>query len=95
MGASGNYPISQLVEDFESATGYKAKLNTLPMDMWASFLPEFMRDEIKGNFELVIAPGYYGSEPADSVEKSVDLVVKSGLRKPTSWKDFVVSNFKA
>jgi hypothetical protein len=95
LGASGYFTVDQLVEGFKVATGYKAKLNTLPIDTWASFLPEAVRDELKGNFELVISPGYYAGEPGDAVDKSIDLVAKSGLRKPTSWKDYVAKNFKA
>ena len=83
------------MEGFKAATGHEAELNTLPMDMWASFLPEVVREELKGNFELVIAPGYYAGEPGDAVEKSLDLLAKSGLRKPTSWKDYVTKNFNA
>jgi hypothetical protein len=51
LGASGYFTVDQLVEGFKVATGYKAKLNTLPIDTWASFLPEAVRDELKGNFQ--------------------------------------------
>lgn len=95
MGASGYFTVGQLVEGFKAATGQKAKLNTLPIDTWASFLPEALRDELRGNFELVISPGYYAGEPADAVDKSLDMVAKSGLRKPIGWKDYVAKNFKA
>lgn len=93
--ASGYFTPSQLVEDFQAATSQKAQLNTLPMDMWASFLPEVVRAELRGNFELIIDPGYFAGEPADAVEKGLDLVAKSELRKPISWKDYAAKNFQA
>ncbi|RMZ86478.1 hypothetical protein DV736_g6296, partial [Chaetothyriales sp. CBS 134916] len=95
LGTSGYLTASQLVEDFEAATGQKAKLNTLPIDTWATFLPEGSRDELKGNFQFIVAPGYYAGEPADAVDKSLDLLAVSGLRKPISWKDYVAKHFKA
>ena len=54
-----------------------------------------MNWKVTTNFELVISPGYYAGEPGDAVDKSIDLVAKSGLRKPTSWKDYAAKNFKA
>ncbi|EXJ73943.1 uncharacterized protein A1O5_02237 [Cladophialophora psammophila CBS 110553] len=88
-GWSGYFLVSRLSEDFEAATTQKVQLNTLPMDTWASL------GELKGNFQLVIPPAYYICELADAVDKRLNLVAQSGLRKLLSWKDYAAEQFKA
>ncbi|RMZ83058.1 hypothetical protein DV738_g1338, partial [Chaetothyriales sp. CBS 135597] len=95
IGSSGYVPTSQIVEDFEAVTGRKAKLNTLPIDEWAALLPEGVRDELTGTFKLIEDPGYFAGEPADAVDKGLELLARSGLPKPTTWKEYVAKHFKA
>ncbi|RMD43985.1 hypothetical protein DV735_g1141, partial [Chaetothyriales sp. CBS 134920] len=95
VSSSGYLATSQIVEDFQTVTGRKAKLNTLPIDEWAALLPEGVRTELKGTFELIADPGYFAGEPADAVDKSLELLARSGLPKPTSWKEYVAKHFKA
>jgi hypothetical protein len=94
LGAGSVITLEQLVEDFKAATGKDAQLVTIPYDKFKSFLPPPVADELVANMQLIDDPGYYIGEPADGVEQSIDLVVKAGLRKPNTWKEFVAKNFQ-
>jgi hypothetical protein len=94
LGSSGYYEAGQIVRDFEQASGKKAIFNQITYEQFRSFLPAPVADELTGNFQLIEDPGYYAGEPASAVDDSINLVTRAGLRKPTSWADFVSQNFK-
>ncbi|KAF2427659.1 NmrA family transcriptional regulator [Tothia fuscella] len=88
LGASGYVTASDIAKVWSEATGKKGSLNSIPLDVFKSFLPPSIADDLAGNMQLVISPGYYVGEPASGVDDSVKLVKDNGL-KLTSWKEFV------
>jgi len=94
LGSSGYFTAPELAKTFAEVTGEKANIGSITYDQFKSFLPPAAADELAANFELFEAPGYFVGEPTDAVDKSIELVVKSGLPKPISWKDYVAKNFK-
>ena len=84
---------NQVVEDFKAATGKEAKLVPITYDQFKGFLPPPVAEELTENMKL-IEDWYYAGEPKDGVQKSIDLVAKAGLKKPTTWKEFVAKNFQ-
>lgn len=95
VAASGGYITpDEAVKTFSEVTGKKAVYNQLPWDLWSSFLPPKAKEEMTANWHLNENPGYFGGEPVDAVEQGQALVAKAGLRKPSSWKEFVAANFK-
>ena len=76
-------------------TGKKAVYRQIPWNIWSSSLPPNAKEKMVGNWQLNGNPGYYADELANAVEMGHALVAKAGLRKPTSWREFVEKNFKA
>jgi len=94
LGTAGTITPTQLVEDFKAATGKDAKLVHISYETFKSFLPPPVADELTENMQLIESPGYYVGEPESAVQESIDLVVKAGLHKPTTWKEYVTKSFK-
>jgi NmrA-like family len=95
LGASGWISADEMVKGFSEVTGHKAKSNQITFKQFHDFMPPAAADELTGNFQLIEDPGYFVGEPADALDKSIELVTSAGLRKPTSWNDFVKKHFKA
>jgi len=95
LGSSGYYEAGQIVRDFEQACGKKAIYNQITYEQFQSFLPAAVAEEITANFKMIEDPGYYAGEPASAVDDSINLVTGAGLRKPTSWKDYVSGHHDA
>jgi hypothetical protein len=96
LGAGGLVTPKQAVADFESATGQKATIRSISYEQSKAGLASRgaeAAEELTANFQLM-DDWYYAGEPEDGVQKSIDLVVKAGLEKPTTWKEFVTKNFK-
>jgi hypothetical protein len=96
LGAGGLVTVNQVVADFEATTGKKATVSPMSFDDFKAGMESRGADaaaELTANFQL-IDDWYYAGEPEDGVQKSIDLVVKAGLEKPTTWKEFVHKNFK-
>jgi uncharacterized protein YbjT (DUF2867 family) len=77
---------NQIVAQFSEVTGAKAVFVQVPGDVFKSFLPEAIAQEILETQQLQEEPGYYGG--AD-VEESIALL---GDDKPTGWKEYVEKN---
>jgi hypothetical protein len=93
--SGGYYTPQQIVDAYQEVTGNEAKAITgIGFEKWSQFLPPAMKSEMVGNFQLIENPGYYVGEPADAVEKGHELLAKSGLRKPHTFKEFL-QNMKA
>jgi len=90
IAACGGYITpAQIAKDYEAVTGKKVNIIKLTWEQFGSVLPPPVREELIGNFQLVVDPGYYAGEPADVVDKSIEMVTSAGLRKPTTYKDFI------
>jgi hypothetical protein len=86
----GFFTPEQIVKDYEAVTGNKVQLNAgIGYEAWSQFLPAIMREELIGNFQLIESPGYYVGEPADTVDQGYELLAKSGLRKPHTFKEYL------
>lgn len=96
LGAGGLVTPNQIIADFESATGQKATIKSITYDQAKAGLASRgpnVAEELTANWQLM-DDWYYAGEPEDEVQKSIDLVVKAGLEKPTTWKEFVTKHFK-
>ena len=83
LAAAGYYTPRQLLADFEEVTGHKTQFFPINGDMFKSFLPPHMAEELYENHLLMHEPGYYGGASLD------ESLAALGGEKPTSWKDFV------
>jgi len=90
--SSGYVTPNEIISTFSAVTGSKAVINKITFEQFHAAFPPMMADELTGNFQLVVDPGYYAGEPADGVDKSIKMVAKAGLRKPVSWKEYVETN---
>lgn len=76
---------NQLIAEFSEVTGHKATFAQVPVDVFKSFLPPQIADEMNDNMLLLQDPGYYqGADLTDSLQL-LDA-------KPTTWKAFVAAN---
>lgn len=65
--------------------GKPATFSQVPADVFKTFLPAPVADELTENMILLEDPGYYGD--AD-LKESLDLLDE----KPVTWKEFVEKN---
>jgi len=85
----------EMARDIHVATGSKAHFEEIPSSVAVSNLPEPLREEMVGNFELMRDPGYYGTDGKEGVERMLDLIKKTdGLKAPTSFVDFIKEHLK-
>lgn len=89
--SSGWLTPDEVLATYSKVTGRKTVLNTIPVEVFKKFLPPAMADDLAGNMQLILSPGYFAGEPASSVDDAVALTKKHGL-KVTSWEDFVRKN---
>lgn len=85
LAATDYYSPERIIEEFQDVTGYKAQAVQIPADVFKSFLPAPVAQEMLENMLLLEDPGYYGGE---SLRPSQELLDEN----PTEWKDFVASN---
>lgn len=86
---------NQMAEAIEAKSGKKATVVHVSWEKFESVLPPAMAKELTANMQLIASPaGYFAGEPKDCVEEGLNLLEKSGLRKPHTWKDFVNENLK-
>jgi hypothetical protein len=81
-GAADYYTPEQFLAQLEEVTGKKTNYMQIPGDVYKSFLPEFMAEEMLQNHLFIENPGYYNGE---SLEESLALLEE----KPVSWKEWV------
>jgi hypothetical protein len=95
LGATGYFTPDEIAQTYSEVTGTKVVTNQITVKQFHDALPPPVAEELTGNFQLVGSPGYYVGEPADALDKSIELVVSAGLRKPTSWRAYAEKNIKA
>lgn len=82
LAAAAYYTPTQILSDFEQATGHKARFVQISADQYKSYLPGFMAEEMLENHLLLDGVGYYaGAE----LEQSLGLLEE----KPVEWREFV------
>ena len=92
LGATGYFTPDEITQTYNEVTGTKAVANQITFKEFRDTIPPSVAEELTGNMQLVESPGYYVGEPADALDKSIELVASAGLRKPTSWRAFVEKN---
>lgn len=88
--AAGGYVTpNEVAAIVTEVTGKPVVVKQITFDEFHGNLSAAAADEIVGNFQLVVDPGYYVGEPEDALDKSIALVAKAGLRSPVSLKDYI------
>ncbi|CRG90536.1 NmrA-like family domain-containing protein 1 [Talaromyces islandicus] len=85
LAATDYYSPERIIKEFQEATGYKAQAVQIPGDVFKSFLPAAVAQEMMENIMLLEDPGYYAGESLSPTHALLD-------EKPTTWKDYVASN---
>lgn len=73
------------MSEFSEVIGKPATFNQVPADVFKTFLPPPVADELTENMQLLEDPGYYAG--AD-LKESLDMLDE----KPITWKEFVEKN---
>jgi uncharacterized protein YbjT (DUF2867 family) len=89
LGSGGYITPNEMAETYTKITGKKAGIKTITLEEFKKTLSPLAAEDLGGNMQLIISPGYYVGEPASALDDSIALVAKAGLRKPTTWKDYV------
>merc|ERR1711981_688048 len=84
LGSAGYITLEKMIKEFTEVTGVEAEYMHLTWDQFKANLPPPAAEELAGNFQLVVDYDYYVGEPADGVEKSLELVKGAGLKAPTT-----------
>lgn len=85
LAATDYYSPERIINEFKEVTGYQAQAVQIPGDVFKSFLPPAVAQEMLENIMLLEDPGYYAGEPLSPSLALVD-------EKPTQWKDYLSSN---
>ncbi|KAL2843688.1 hypothetical protein BJY01DRAFT_264159 [Aspergillus pseudoustus] len=85
LAATDYYAPKRIIAEFTEVTGYKAQAVEIPEDIFKSFLPAPVAQEMLENILLLEDPGYFAGE---SLEPSLALLDE----KPVQWKEFVARN---
>jgi uncharacterized protein YbjT (DUF2867 family) len=94
QGASPYITPEELIKQYTEVTGVEATYHHLTWDEFKANLPPAAAEELAANFQLLVDFDYYVGEPADAVEKSLELVKSAGLKAPVNWAEFVKKNYK-
>ena len=95
LGSAGYITTEQLIKQFTEVTGVEADYMHLTWDQFKANMPPAAAEELAGNFQLVVDYDYYIGEPADAVDKSLELVKSvDGVKAPTTWAEYVKKNYK-
>lgn len=83
--ATDYYTPDRIVSEFSEVIGKPASFQQVPAEVFKSFLPPPVAQELLENMLLLEDPGYYAK---------ADLTESLGLlgEKPTSWKEYVAAN---
>ena len=85
--AADYYTLSRIMEEFQEVTGKKGQYVQLDQDVYKSFLPPPIAQEILENELLCEDPGFFaGGSLADGHK----LLAEVGLA-PMTWKDYLRS----
>ncbi|KAF9891680.1 hypothetical protein FE257_003692 [Aspergillus nanangensis] len=85
LAATDYYSPKRIVDEFSEVTGQKAQAVQIPADVFKSFLPAPVVQEMLENILLLEEPGYYAGESLAPSHALLD-------EKPTLWKDYVQEN---
>ena len=95
LAAAGYFTLDEIAQTLGEVTGTKTVTNRITYKQFQDALPPREAKEVTATYYLVESLEYYAGEPADALDKSIELVTSAGLRKPTSWKAYLEKNTKA
>ncbi|KEY72995.1 hypothetical protein S7711_04659 [Stachybotrys chartarum IBT 7711] len=75
----------ELVKQFSDVLGKPATYQQIPQDVFKTFLPDMIAQEMLENLLLLEGPGYYGGQ---DLAESLALLDE----KPTTWSEYVEKN---
>lgn len=81
----------EIVDTISKVSGTEVKFKSVPEDVYATFLPPAVAEELKENMVLIRDYKYYGNDGPDKQPESDTILEDAGL-KPVSWKEFVEQN---
>ncbi|KAH7115187.1 putative NmrA family transcriptional regulator [Dendryphion nanum] len=84
--AADYYTPTRILAELEEVTGAKTTYTQVPGDVYKSFLPEFMAEEMLENHLFIEEPGYYNGA---GLEESLAILEE----KPESWKEYAARTF--
>ncbi|KAF4989084.1 hypothetical protein FGRMN_9370 [Fusarium graminum] len=85
FAATDYYSPNRIISEFSEVMGKPATFNQVPAEVFKTFLPAPIADELTENMILLEDPGYYGD--AD-LKESLDLLDE----KPVTWREFIEKN---
>ncbi|KAL2201933.1 NmrA-domain-containing protein [Sarocladium strictum] len=83
--AADYYTLNRIMEEFSEVTGKQGQYAQIPHDVYKSFLPPPIAQEILENELLCEEPGFFAG---GSLVEGHELLKEVGLA-PTTWKDFI------
>lgn len=87
LGATDYYTPKQILDTISSVTKKPTRFLQVSGEVYKSFLPEFMAQEMLENHLFIESPGYYGD---DGLEKSHGILIE----ELTSFEDYLKRNDK-
>ncbi|KAL4799766.1 hypothetical protein BDV19DRAFT_400246 [Aspergillus venezuelensis] len=88
LAATEYYTVAQILQEFEQATGHKARFVKVDNETYKNFMPGYLGLEMLENHLFVEEPGYYDGK---SLKESQGLLAEAGF-KATTWKEFLEAN---
>ncbi|CAG7996022.1 unnamed protein product [Penicillium salamii] len=88
LAAAEYYAATRILAEYEEVTGRKTQFVQLDSEVYKSFIPGPMGQEMLENHLFIEKPGYYVGR---SLKESQALLSKSGYQA-TSWKSFLEQN---
>ncbi|CAG8929987.1 unnamed protein product [Penicillium salamii] len=88
LAAAEYYTATRILAEYEEVTGRKTQFVQLDPEVYKSFIPGPMGQEMLENHLFIEEPGYYAGR---SLKESQALLSKSGYQA-TSWKSFLEQN---
>ena len=85
LAAAAYYSGQEIMDTFMKTTGKGAKFQSIPEEVYKTFLPPAMQMELLENHLALEDPGYYAGA---ALEPSVKLVEEAG-GKVTTWEAFI------
>lgn len=75
-----------MIAELEEVTGAKASFTQIPNEVFKSFLPEFMAQEMLETHLFVQEPGYYNGAGLEESHAILE-------GKPETWKEYARKTF--
>lgn len=85
-GAGDYYTPERILAELEEVTGAKTSFTQIPGEVYKSFFPEFMAEEMLENHLFIDEPGYYNGASLDESHAILE-------EQPETWKEYARKAF--